>query len=226
VINIERRVRMSHSTHDKGVLILSGFLGQRFAQDQPLALSASLAFEQSYSEIAGDSASSTELYVLLSALAGVPIQQGIAVTGSVNQRGEIQAIGGVNHKIEGFFDICCRRGLSGHQGVIVPRANVQHLMLRRPVVEAVQAGTFHIWGIDHVDQGIEILTGLPAGEQQEDGTWMPDSINERVQNRLHELGRRLMSWSKSAPESQPEVVAPMEGSEQPLPPKPPGRPQE
>lgn len=227
VLNIERRVHMSHGTHDKGVLILSGFLGERFAQDQPMALSASLAFEQSYSEIAGDSASSTELYVLLSALSGAPIRQWIAVTGSVNQRGEIQAIGGVNYKIEGFFDICSRRGLTGDQGVIIPRSNVQHLMLRRPVVDAVEAGTFHIWAVEHVDEGIEILTGVPAGERDEEGEWTPDTINARVQDRLQELGKRLMSWSKSAPGSRPELVAPADGGgEQPPPPKPPDRPHE
>lgn len=227
VVNIERRVRMSHSTHDKGVLILSGFLGERFAQEQPLALSASLAFEQSYSEIAGDSASSTELYVLMSALSGAPIRQGIAVTGSVNQRGEVQAIGGVNHKIEGFFDVCFMRALTGEQGVIIPRANVQHLMLRRRVVDAIVAGKFHVWAVDTVDQGIEILTGVAAGERSDDGEWTPDSINARVQDRLHALGERLMSWSKTASDSRLELVAPTEsGAEAPPPPKPPERPRE
>ncbi len=227
VVNIERRVNMSHGTHDKGVLILSGFLGERYAQEQPLTIAASLTFEQSYSEIAGDSASSTELYVLLSALAQAPIRQGIAVTGSVNQRGEVQAIGGVNHKIEGFFDICAERGLTGEQGVMIPASNVQHLMLRRPVVEAVAAGTFHVWAVEHIDQGIEILTGVPAGEPDDEGGWAPDSINDRVRRRLEHLGKQLMSWSKSAPEAAAEVVSPTEpGPDPPLPPKPPGRPNE
>ncbi len=227
VVNIERRVRMSHATHDKGVLILQGFLGQRFAQSQPLALSASLTFEQSYSEIAGDSASSTELYVLLSALAEVPIRQGIAVTGSVNQHGQVQAIGGVNHKIEGFFDVCAARGLTGEQGVIIPRANVQHLMLHRRVLDAVAAGDFHVWAVEHVDQGIEILTGVPAGERDEEGNWTPGSINARVQERFERLGRSLRDWGRAAPSGRAEVVTPADGAgEPPPPPKPPDRPHE
>lgn len=227
VINIERRVGMSHGTHDKGVMILSGFLGERYAQETPIAVSASLSFEQSYSEIAGDSASSTELYVLVSALAGVPIRQGVAVTGSVNQRGEVQAIGGVNHKIEGFFETCAARGLTGDQGVIIPASNAQHLMLRRPVVEAVAAGKFHVWAVDHVDRGIEILTGVPAGERGADGEWTAGSINARVQKRLADLGQTLMQWGRNAADTVPELVAPQEpGSEQPPPPKPPDRPQE
>lgn len=227
VINIERRVRMSHSTHDKGVLILQGFLGERFAQSQPLTLNASLTFEQSYSEIAGDSASSTELYVLLSALAEVPIKQGIAVTGSVNQRGEVQAIGGVNHKIEGYFEICAQRGLTGEQGVMIPRANMQNLMLRRAVVEAVEAGQFHIWAIDHVDEGIEVLTGVAAGELDDEGNWTEGSINHLVRARLAAFGKQLMTWSEGAKSSPPEMVQPHElGDEPPSPPKPPEGPPE
>ncbi|MFW6198218.1 MAG: AAA family ATPase [Acidobacteriota bacterium] len=228
IVNIERRVQMSHGTHDKGVLILSGFLNSRFGQERPMALTASLTFEQSYGEIAGDSASSTELYVLLSALADVPIKQGIAVTGSVNQKGQVQAIGGVNQKIEGFFDICERRGLTGDQGVIIPSANVQHLMLRGPVIEAVERGDFHVWAVDHVDQGIEILTGLPAGERDEDGAWTPDSVNARVADRLESLGQKLLSWSKEHGDgAQPEVVVPREdaGEGPPPPPRPPDRPE-
>lgn len=227
VINIERRVRMSHSTHDKGVLILQGFLGQRFAQTQPLTLSASLTFEQSYGEISGDSASSTELYVLLSALAEVPIKQGIAVTGSVNQRGEVQAIGGVNHKIEGYFEICAQRGLTGEQGVMIPRANIQNLMLRRPVVDAVAAGQFHIWAVEHVDQGIEVLTGVAAGELDEDGNWSDGSINDLVRKRLAAFGKQMMTWSSGTLSSPPEMVQPHElGDEPPSPPKPPSGPPE
>ena len=227
VVNIERRVRMSHATHDKGVLIITGFLGDRFAQDQPLTLSAALTFEQSYSEIAGDSASSTELYVLLSALAAVPVKQGIAVTGSVNQRGQIQAIGGVNYKIEGFFDVCAARGLTGEQGVMIPSANVQHLMLRQDVVDAVAASTFNVWAVDHVDQGISILTGVPAGERDEKGEWTPDSINARVYARLRSFGEQLMAWGRGAREATTEMVQPTEaGDEMPPPPKPPDRPPE
>ncbi len=224
VINIERRARLSHSTHDKGVMILSGFLGERFAQDKPMSLSATLTFEQSYGEIAGDSASSTELYCLLSALAEVPLKQGIAVTGSVNQKGEVQAIGGVNHKIEGYFDICVERGLTGEQGVMIPRANVQYLMLREDVVEAVAEGKFRVWAIDHVDEGIEILTDVPAGERQEDGDWTPDSINYLVDTRLEDLGKRLRDWGRDgSPSSAAEVVTPHDGEESP-PPQPPERP--
>jgi predicted ATP-dependent protease len=227
VVNIERRVRMSHSTHDKGVLILQGFLGDRFAQNQPLTLTASLTFEQSYSEIAGDSASSTELYVLLSALAELPVKQGIAVTGSVNQRGQVQAIGGVNHKIEGYFEICAQRGLTGEQGVMIPRANMANLMLRTPVVEAVAAGKFHIWAIDHVDEGIEVLTGIAAGELDADGNWPEGSVNQLVRARLAALGKQLMTWSKGTQRTEAEVVQPHEVSEEPTsPPKPPGGPPE
>ena len=235
VMNIERRVQLSHSTHDKGVIIFGGFLGERFAQDQPLTLSAAIAFEQSYGEISGDSASSTELYVLLSALSGIPIKQGIAVTGSVNQKGDVQAIGGVNHKIEGFFDICDERGLTGDQGVMIPQANVQNLMLRQRVIDAVEAGKFHIWSVEHVDQGIEILTGVPAGtlepcEAGGDGdanrkSWAPDSINGLVAARLRKLGKQLTSWSREAKQPSAEIVSPSEGAtEQPPPPMPPRGP--
>lgn len=225
VINIERRAGMSHSTHSKGVMILGGFIAERFAQDRPLALTATLVFEQSYSGVAGDSASSTELYVLLSALSGVPLRQGIAVTGSVNQKGEVQAIGGVNHKVEGFFDVCRERGLTGEQGVVVPKANAQHLMLRPDVVEAVEAGDFHVWAVGHVDEGIEILSGVRAGERDEDGTWTEGSINARVEQRLDELGKRLRDWSKDGGPAAgtPEIVT-REDGEPPTPPPPPEPP--
>ena len=227
VVNIERRAQLSHSTHDKGVLILAGFLGQRFGQQRPMALSATLTFEQSYGEVAGDSASSTELYCLLSALADVPLKQGIAVTGSVNQKGVVQAIGGVNYKIEGFFDVCRRRGLSGDQGVIIPTANVQHLMLRPDVVGAVERGDFHVWAVDHVDEGIEILTGLPAGVQDEDGNWPQGSINDLVDVRLDELGGRLRDWGRASDQTTTEVVTPIppEDHKPPEPPRPPERPE-
>ncbi len=168
VIDIEREVELGGPIHSKGVLILSGFLGARYALERPLSLSASLVFEQSYSGVEGDSASSAELYALLSALAEAPIKQSLAVTGSVNQHGQVQAIGGVNEKVEGFFDLCRARGLSGQQGVLIPAANVKHLMLRREVVEAVAAGQFHLYPVTTIDQGIEILTGLPAGERKQE----------------------------------------------------------
>ena len=224
------QVRIAKATQEgrwSKVKVLQGFLGQRFAQTQPLTLSASLTFEQSYGEISGDSASSTELYVLLSALAEVPIKQGIAVTGSVNQRGEVQAIGGVNHKIEGYFEICAQRGLTGEQGVMIPRANMQNLMLRRPVVDAVAAGQFHIWAVEHVDQGIEVLTGVAAGELDEDGNWSDGSINDLVRKRLAAFGKQLMTWSNGTRSSPPEMVQPHElGDEPPSPPKPPSGPPE
>lgn len=187
VINIEREVELSGPIHSKGVLILSGFLGARYAARQPLSLSASLVFEQSYSGVEGDSASSAELYALLSAIAEIPIKQSLAVTGSVNQLGQVQAIGGVNEKIEGFFDICKARGLSGEQGVIIPEANVRNLMLRRDVVEAAAAGKFHIYPVRTIDEGIELLTGIPAGEPDEQGNYPPNTVNGRVKARLDEL---------------------------------------
>ena len=193
VINIEREARMSGRIHDKGMLILSGFLGGRYAQDRPLSISASIAFEQSYEGIDGDSASSTELYALLSSLTELPIKQAIAVTGSVNQRGEVQAIGGATLKIEGFFDVCRAMpgGLTGEQGVIVPAANVPNLMLREDVADAVAAGQFHIYPVRTIDEGIELLTGIPAGERvAPDGAYPPDSINGRIEGRLRELAEK------------------------------------
>jgi predicted ATP-dependent protease len=202
VIDIEREVELSGPLHSKGVLILAGFLGARFAAERPLSLSASLVFEQSYGGIDGDSASSAELYALLSAIADVPIKQSLAVTGSVNQHGQVQAIGGVNEKIEGFFDLCSARGLTGEQGVLVPSSNVQHLMLRQDVVTAVAAGRFHIYPVATIDQGIEQLTGLPAGERDEHGDYPPDSLNRRVEDRLSELSRAAQRFSSpAAPES-------------------------
>jgi lon-related putative ATP-dependent protease len=190
ITNIEREVELSGPLHSKGVLILSSFLGARYAAEAPLALSASLVFEQSYSGIDGDSASSTELYALLSAIGEVPIRQGVAVTGAVSQHGAVQAIGGVNEKVEGFFDICRARGLTGEQGVLVPTANVKHMMLRPDVVQAVEDGRFHVWAVDHVDRGMEILTGLEMGERGEDGRYSEGTINRRVADRLEELALR------------------------------------
>jgi lon-related putative ATP-dependent protease len=190
VINIEREVELSGPIHSKGVLILGSFLSARYATDRPLSLSASLVFEQSYSGVEGDSASSAELYALLSAIAEAPVRQGLAVTGSVNQHGQVQAIGGVNEKIEGFFDICNARGLTGDQGVLIPASNVKHLMLRQDVREAVSAGKFAIFPVETVDQGIELLTGIPAGEQNQDGLYPEGTINGRVQNRLEMLAEK------------------------------------
>jgi predicted ATP-dependent protease len=183
VVNIERETQMSGRIHSKGVFVLSSFLAARFAQQAPLTLSASLTFEQLYSEVDGDSASSTELYALLSELSGIPIDQGIATTGSVNQRGEIQPIGGVNEKIEGFYLTCKAKGLTGGQGVIIPRQNVRNLMLRREVIDAVRAGRFHVWTARTIDEGIEILTGVPAGTADADGNYPANSVNGRVRAR-------------------------------------------
>jgi predicted ATP-dependent protease len=197
VIDIEREVELSGPIHSKGVLILSGFLGGRYAPDHPLSLNASLVFEQSYGAVEGDSASSAELYALLSVLSGLHLKQSLAVTGSVNQHGEIQAIGGVNEKIEGFFDLCRARGDLNGQGVMIPQANVRHLMLRRDVVDAVQKGQFQIFAIDTIDQGMEILTGVPAGERDASGKFPEGTVNHKVEARLIELAEKRMA--KRAP---------------------------
>ena len=190
VVDIEREVELGGPIHSKGVLILSGYIAGRYAANRPLSLSASLVFEQSYGGVEGDSASSAELYALLSALADAPLNQSLAVTGSVNQHGEVQAIGGVNEKIEGFFDVCRARGLTGDQGVLIPASNVKNLMLRREVVEAVAAGQFHIYPVANVDQGIEILAGVPAGQRDAGGRFPAESINYRVERRLSDFADR------------------------------------
>jgi predicted ATP-dependent protease len=184
VINIEREADMSGSTHDKGVLILSGYLGSVFAQHHPLSLAISITFEQSYSDIDGDSASSTELYAVLSSLSGIPIKQGIAVTGSVNQKGRVQVIGGVNQKVEGFFEVCREKGLTGEQGVIIPFSNVQNLMLRKDVVDAVRRKQFHVYRVSTVEEGIEILTGVRAGRPDGEGRYPPGTVFGEVQKKL------------------------------------------
>jgi predicted ATP-dependent protease len=170
IINIEREAELAGPTQQKGALIMQGYLGQKFAQDMILSLNASVCFEQLYSEIDGDSASSTELYAILSALANIPINQSIAVTGSVNQKGEIQVIGGVNEKIEGFFAVCKERGLTGNQGVMIPAKNVRNLNLDEEIIEAVKNGKFHIYAVSTIEEGIEILTGVPAGNIDVPGT--------------------------------------------------------
>ncbi|MDH4222222.1 MAG: AAA family ATPase, partial [candidate division Zixibacteria bacterium] len=195
VINIEREAELSGRTHNKGVLILSGFLQGRYAQDKPLIMNASICFEQSYSGVDGDSASSTEIYGILSSLSELPIRQDTAVTGSVNQKGEIQPIGGVNQKIEGFFDVCKAKGFTGTQGVIIPHQNVEDLMLRSEVVEAVKEGKFHIYSIKTIDEGIEILTGVEAGSKKEDGTFEKDSVNYLVDKKLEEFAQRWKEFS-------------------------------
>jgi len=187
VVNIDRETALGGRIHNKGAMILAGYLGGKYASDVPLALSASIAFEQSYEEIEGDSASSVELYTLLSTLSGFPIRQDLAVTGSVNQLGQVQAIGGVNEKIEGFYDVCRVKGMTGTQGVMIPQSNVKHLMLREDVVEAVRDGKFHIYPVATIDEGIAILTGKDAGERQPDGSYPDGTVNGAVQKRLREL---------------------------------------
>ncbi|MCS6911697.1 MAG: AAA family ATPase [Myxococcales bacterium] len=195
VVDIERIVELGGPIHSKGVLILSGFLGARYACEQPLSLHASLVFEQSYGVVEGDSASVAELLALLSALAEAPVRQWLAVTGSVNQHGEVQAIGGVNEKIEGFFDLCQRRGLTGQQGVLVPQANVRHLMLRHDVVAAVAEGRFHVYPIETVDDALELLCGQPAGQRQGRRGFPPDSLNGRVEARLRAFAEAVRTFS-------------------------------
>ena len=194
LINIEREASLSGRTHDKGVLILAGYLGARFGQERPLTLSASLCFEQSYEGVDGDSASSTELYAVLSSLSGLPLKQGIAVTGSVNQMGKVQPIGGVNQKIEGMFDVCRLSGLTGDQGVMIPHQNLRNLMLRPDVVQAVKDGQFHIYSVKTIDEGLEILTGRPAGERNAEGSYPEGTVNYLVEKRLWELHNSMRGY--------------------------------
>ena len=177
---------MSGSLHDKGILILSGYLGEKFGQKCPVSFSASICFEQLYSGIDGDSASSAELYALFSSLSDLPIEQGIAVTGSINQKGFIQPIGGVNQKIEGFYQVCKAKGFTGRQGVIIPRQNVVNLMLDEEVITAVKEGTFHLYAVENIEEGIEILTGVPAGIADEQGNYSANTIFGRIQTKLAE----------------------------------------
>lgn len=194
IVDIERETALGGPLHAKGVLVLSGFLSGRYAPEQPLSMQASLVFEQSYGGIDGDSASSAELYALMSALAEVPIKQSLAVTGSVNQHGVVQPIGGVNEKIEGFFDVCQQRGLTGDQGVLIPQSNAPHLMLRPDVVEAVRAGNFHVYPVETIDEGITLLTGLPAGTRSDDGVYPADSVNGKVEERLLTFARQRQQF--------------------------------
>jgi len=194
LINIEREANLSGRFHDKGIHIIAGYLRSQFAQDKPLSLAASICFEQSYSGVDGDSASSTEIYALASALSGLPLRQDIAVTGSINQQGDIQAIGGVNEKIEGFFDVCRIKGLTGTQGVMMPESNVEDLMLREDVLEAVAAGKFHIWPVAKVEQGIELLTGMAAGKKNGDGKFEPGTVLALMDERLSAMARTLKEF--------------------------------
>lgn len=193
--SIEREIELSGPIHSKGFLILSGYLAGQYSQHSPLSLAATITFEQSYDEIEGDSASSAELYVLLSALADAPLEQGMAVTGSVNQHGEVQAVGGVTSKIEGFFATCKAQGLTGKQGVIIPAANVPNLMLGQEIIVAVQAGQFHIWAVRTIDEGIELLTGLPAGQRDSDGQYPEGSIHRLVEQRLQTYAEHLRTFT-------------------------------
>jgi lon-related putative ATP-dependent protease len=194
VVDIEREAKMGGPIHTKGVLILSGYLNEKYARDKPLSLSARLVFEQNYEGVEGDSASSTELYAILSALSGLPIKQSIAVTGSVNQKGEVQAIGGVNEKIEGFFEVCKAKGFTGQQGVMIPESNVQNLMLKEEIVDAVKAGRFHIYSVRTIDEGIEVLTGTKAGERRQDGTFENGTVNYRVDKQLKDMAEKLKEF--------------------------------
>jgi ATP-dependent Lon protease len=204
IINIEREAEMSGPTHNKGVYILAGYLRGKYAQDKPITMSASICFEQSYSGVDGDSASSTEIYALLSSLSGLPLRQDIAVTGSVNQKGEVQPIGGVNEKIEGFFDVCKAKGLTGKQGVMIPHLNIDDLMLRKDVVEAVKEGKFRIYSVKTIDQGIEILTGVEAGEKMEDGKYKGGTVNDLVDKKLKELGTKIKEFEGGGGEEVPK----------------------
>jgi predicted ATP-dependent protease len=197
IINVERESDLSGSTHSKGVLILAGYLGRTFAQEFPLNLNISLAFEQNYGGVDGDSASSAELYAILSSLADLPVNQGLAVTGSVNQKGVVQAVGGINEKIEGFFDVCRSKGFTGRQGVLIPESNVRNLMLRPDVVRAVEEGTFHVFQVSTVVQGIEILTGVPAGVPDKKGKYPPSTVYGRVHDKLKTYVDRSLKLSRA-----------------------------
>ncbi len=194
IINIEREAGLGGRSYNKGVLIIAGYLRRMYAQDKPLTMSASLCFEQSYSGVDGDSASSTEIYGLLSSLSDVPLRQDIAVTGSVNQKGEIQPIGGVNQKIQGFFDVCKARRLTGKQGVMIPRKNVGDLMLRKDIVEAVEKKKFHVWMVETIDEGIEILTGKSAGTKDKNGNYSKGTIHHLANQKLETYAEKMKNY--------------------------------
>jgi len=196
VIDIQREAELAGEIHSKGVMTLAGFLGGKFAEFQPFALNATLTFEQTYSEIEGDSAAVAELVAIVSSLANIPVHQSLAVTGSINQLGEIQPIGGVNEKIEGFFESCQKRGLSGKQGVLIPAKNIPHLTLNREVVDAAESGKFSIFGVTNIEEALELLTGVPAGAMTPDGQYPPDSIFGRVAKRFTEMAQIAEEWDK------------------------------
>jgi ATP-dependent Lon protease len=205
IINIEREANLSGRTHDKGVLIMTGYVRAMYAKERPLTLSASICFEQSYAGVEGDSASAAELFAFISSLSDVPLRQDIAVTGSVNQMGQIQPIGGVNEKIEGFFDVCRAKGLTGRQGVIIPERNVQDLMLRKDVTAAVSRGRFHVYPIKKVEDGIEILTGKPAGVRGKNGQYPRGSVNHLVDRRLEDMSRKMSELGEKPREEEPKT---------------------
>ena len=207
LLNVERETRMSGKIHDKGFLILTGYLQGKYGQDKPLSLSASIGFEQTYSQVDGDSASSTELYALLSELSKLPITQGIWVTGSVNQTGDVQAIGGATEKVAGFFDLCKVTGLTNQQGVIVPRDNLKNLVLKDEVIDAVREGRFLIYGVSTIDEGIEVLTGVPAGEPQEDGRYPEGTVHQLVEQRLRDMARRAKEIGRDRDKADEEEEA-------------------
>ena len=198
LINIDRRARLSGNIHDKGVLILSGYIGTKYAQKKPLSLSASIGFEQSYDTIDGDSASTAELVVLLSSLSGIPIKQSFAITGSVNQKGQIQPIGGANEKVEGFYDVCKAKGLTGEQGVIIPHQNVKNLMLRKEVVQAIKDKAFHIYPVESVDQAVELLTGKEAGNKGSTGKFKIGTVNYLVDKKLREFAEDYRKFGRQS----------------------------
>jgi predicted ATP-dependent protease len=220
VIDIEREVEMGGPIHSKGVLILTSYLRAHYAPEETFSLAASLVFEQNYGGVEGDSASSSELYALLSAIARVPLRQGLGVTGSVNQLGEVQAVGGLNEKIEGFFDLCAARGLTGDQGVLIPAANVQHLMLRHDVIDAVRAGHFAIYPVTTIDEGIEILTGMAAGAPGKNGIYPVKSFNRKVIDRLQELAEVRKKADESDEEEEPKPARKPRKSRKPPEPEP------
>jgi lon-related putative ATP-dependent protease len=201
MVSIDRESKLSGNIHTKGIMILTSFLRERFAHNKPISLTATITFEQSYGMVEGDSASSTELYAILSALSEVPIYQGIAVTGSVSQKGEIQPIGGATQKIEGFYDICKAKGLNGRQGVMIPQKNVVNLTLKEEVVEAVKEGKFHIWAVSTIEEGIEILTGVEAGKRQPDGSYPEGTIFRKVDDRLKEISEIVKKYGKEEGEA-------------------------
>jgi predicted ATP-dependent protease len=200
ITDIEREADLGGPIHTKGVQIIQGYLNGKYARETPLSMNGRLVFEQSYGGVEGDSASSTELYAIISSLIEAPIKQNIAVTGSVNQKGEIQPIGGVNEKIEGYYESCKAKGLTGEQGVMIPKANMKNLMLKQEVVEAVEEDMFHLWAVKTIDEGIEVLTGIKPGELQEDGTYPEGTVNYMVQERLNRMARKAKKYGEAEKE--------------------------